>query len=554
MRVSSPIPAQTADALSTDEAALSVRTPVAFLDQQIDPATIFADHALLMESSVLVNVVMRAPWWPRGLGVRIDDVLRCNCEPTGGANRWITIRHADGRWDNEVGAWQRTGAHTSTAMLNVLMHAIRSEAAGMNAATMASMPEDGDALRMGFWTLEELADRARHVVERLPSRGRLQPNEHITVARPLTVRDSKDKTVSMLLGQIAGALGPWLQDRFLWERPIALEAGLKRRLLQLLEKAPNGVVWWLQANVAGDRIDVRFVDGLRAARETVLTLSPGLSHTAMWSLMDASEQPIKTLSRYHDLIESPAGDMRLSFEAPAGADPVRLLENVHPNGRILVAGHGKRSRAFDGTTAYSTDLVGDLSPEALADGLIQRGLRPDFAGTLVLFACEGASGAASTAERSYAERLRVVLAARGYHRLGITAFPGLARQHHTHPEVFPSETLRDLGQTNWFAREALRRAKEAAAMVRSDDPKESERAAKEQKFCQGQVDFYRRLEERVTTLGNLNTILLDESYQTVAVRDLRAHFGPVGPRMAAEISEELRKLGAVMPPEPKAPD
>ncbi|OWQ48240.1 hypothetical protein CDL60_06575 [Roseateles noduli] len=475
---------------------------------------------------------MNATWWPRGLGVQIDaGDRRTEVEPVDGARAWINLRLEQDRWESEANVYVLSPdpANDGEAFLTTLLAGIRSHVGGLDAAMVSRIPPDVQTLRKSFRDLSDRPPRSFMSVKNMPLPGALSAGEVLTPWKPLSDTTDIGRKVSAVSGEIAGCLGRAFKERFSWTRPLTLKQSAFDLLMKRLHRGDLEVdaCWRLEVNRDGKSIDLLVGSPEAPFRVgAVLRLKRALYESATWNAGALDSKICDVLNAQFGTVRALPDAMSVSSGVDIKADDASVLARIDSSGRIFVLGHGSTgAQTVDLAKDYAMLQLGELSPEALGDALIRRGLRRDFAGTIHLFACNSASGATRTA--SYAQALLAALAARGYKKLGVTGLPGLGQALCGYTQTFPCEISFECKKTVTSERQALDRAQRRRSEARTGgDQAAMTSAGKDVAYHLRQLSSYRRwLGVHHETL-NVETSLHRPEFNAAAVRDMWAYFGP----------------------------
>lgn len=400
---------------------------------------------------------MAAPWWPRGLGLQVDDhAERFQYEPPEGVRDWIRVRR--GNWDGSNPDWLGWSADAGYEYVTVvpclderefcsaLLRELRVQTSGLSSRAGRNFPADGWALRMEVRARTTPPD-VRCTRLPLPPVGAWAPGEVLSQPRA-TKLTGPDASASRqtVRAEVAALLGATLLHRFDWHDPVALAMEPFERLEAERSLKPEAALAWsLAVSSSGEDIELILHEG-KSQRPLGIVLPRGVHQQGTYffrpSISDSLER------QWEDDANLINGDCRRlgRVMVPVGAVDVSVdkpLAGIDPKGRLMVTGHGS-VRRVPGRPPYA-DALGGLGPDALASDLLAEGLPKDFAGSIHLSSCH--TGGAPGNSASYAHRLQEALAKRGFRGVTVAASPGVTRGSHRMRQVLPDHLVHGTGRT-----------------------------------------------------------------------------------------------------------
>lgn len=407
------------------------------------PAALAPAQAAQAQAAIeykMAALATSAPWWPRGLGLQVDDgALRHQFEPPEGARSWLQMEKAGSAWTAPGSVARhavRGGADLSSgvAFLGQLLYELKGHLRGLEPKALSRLPRDANEMLSTLANERPEVDsaaRARTIERGRPAQFR--PGE--TLSPPVAI--AVGASVEAVKADVAQRLGAVLLERFGWDHPTAIRPEPFERLTNALAQDGGRHTAW-SLRVAPDRGVTLKLHAGRTETELGAVLPPGphLSGAAIYRphMKDNLEGDWKRAAELYNGGQRPVGPFMLPMDMPVD-DPRRPLAGIDPQGRILVEGHGGVV-PLPGRLPLVLD-VGGHGPRSMARALIRQGLPKEFKGTVQLDACYSAQGLGT--QTSFAHRLQSALAAKGWKQVTVAGRPGVTRGLHNQAQTVPSE-------------------------------------------------------------------------------------------------------------------
>lgn len=442
--------------------------------------TVGADSAPLRHDIALR--AMSAPWWPRGVGLHVDEgVERLQYEPQEGVRDWIRIRrgmfdgsHAEGlAWSADEGFECRGDDVRLDGLLfsTALVCELRAQTGGLSSEAARKLPADGAALIRELRAGANLPLSQKVSWTRLPRPpvGAWMPGEVLSQPRTMgrTVSGAAAGSESVK-AEVASLLGATLLHRFDWHDPVAISPEPFQRLEAERSLNPEAVhAWSLAVSDSGEDIELILHEG-RARRSLGVVLPRGAHQQGTYVFRPRVSDDLQGPWEVHARLIHGACRRVGRVMVPVGAVDVpvgRPLAGIHPKGRLLVAGHG-HVWPVPGRLPYTSALAG-FGPDALVKELLAEGLPRDFAGSIHLASCNTGGGPGDTS--TYAHRLEKALARRGFRGVTVAAPPGAMHGSHRAMHVLPKHLVSGTGRTIRAARALIRNLEQERRRTDVDD-------------------------------------------------------------------------------------
>lgn len=452
-------------------AATSGDTPVA---PSQGPATQAVREAQRSGEFETARRCVGADWWPRGLGLHVDDAeLRHEFEPPEGARTWLQVERRPKGWSSEgTESTQLNGFAAlthGTAFARNLLQELRMHVGSLDPGGLRRLPRSGKELEEGVFDHEPVAGtapRTRTIAR--PTPGRLTAGEALSGRVPIDLaaygrggsnssevvaieggRDGKttlqrqagglfkggasERAAAAIQAETAQRLGAVLLQRFDWTRPITLEPEPFKALAQALaQPSLTGRSWSLRA--MSDRGDVQLVlHGLTGERSLGTVLKAGAHAQGVAIFRPRPDDNLACAAQQLAMRHNGSARLDDRFMLPASMSTARFgqrLAALDRDGRMIVHGHGAMEQNNGKVVAVGGKSAGQLAKELIAEGLPK-----DFKGTIFLDACGSLADAAGA--DGYAVRLRAELAAKGFDGVSVATRPGVMWGVHGRARTLP---------------------------------------------------------------------------------------------------------------------
>lgn len=475
-------------------------------------------------ASTAVASLMQARWWPRHLGVVIDQPDdRWHCEPKDGARTWLRLKETQDGWEDEQGnlVLKAPEGGTGDSFLGALLLGLRACVGGLDAKSVRQLPSNVDSLRASFAELmpvgptDAMVFRAPTVVP-----GALAAGEPLTALHPMPQGDLP-RTLATLKGEVARALGAALEERLSSRAPGALHAQVFEALGQQYPGGfPPGLSWTLRVNPAATAVDLLIFSGDDCVAGGAVSSLPPPSHAAVMDTDLTFSKGVRLFARHFQATPRPWRHPGHTARHGEGA-----LCDVPLQGSIYLLGHGGRHRPFIYGERFVITRAAGLSPQALARSLIDNGLPRQFSGTLFLEACN--AGGSGPHDDVYARRLLGALKARGFDKLSVAAPLGAAMLRGG-MVAMPTVVQMELPRTIAASRASL--ASAGAMLARAEQAGDTELAGIARRWKtheRSQLKTLRGLEAAFQErLPDVNGFIVSEQAEPLYTQNLRGHFGP----------------------------
>ncbi|WP_431103881.1 hypothetical protein [Roseateles noduli] len=250
-----------------------------------------------------------------------------------------------------------------------------------------------------------------------------QPGEKLGHQHPMPASGD----ARQLIGEVAAALGQSLQERYDWDRPVAIDSHAVAALLKSSQVQGKGDVQWeLKADARAENVLVVALSGGKpVAQARALDLSmtpPGMVILSLEPNDITIEVARRNLTDRYNAGGHTRGCLSLPEHLKHHAAAVRPLHGLPSQSRIMLVGHGRERSGRDPSTPFSNGELANMNVRQIADRLAKDGLQKSFAGTLYLESCSGGSGFGDGS--SFAQSLQAELFKRGYRQASVAGVPG----------------------------------------------------------------------------------------------------------------------------------
>ncbi|UXH76832.1 hypothetical protein [Roseateles amylovorans] len=385
---------------------------------------------------VLADALVQSGGWPQRYALGVDSgdgCIRDAVPEGGGARRVVVARQGEG-WTSASGPVRSTGAPAedfAQAALDGLEQMAAQDGVSAYAQHPPAAPPPPPKLQ-GALASFQLAAPPMHRPRVFGRAEVLTPPQSFTLADPTmpkAVPSRPGGRVEGLKADVAATLGRLLNERYQWARPVALDGRAFDRLAAKAASHTGGnLSWQLRVDKQGRHVELALHQGTRAlAAAPVLDLRRIASGATLMRMNvdDDLGRENDVLDDRFNAVSTRLGAVRAPMRQGLELDQDRTLKRLPARQPLVLIGHGDRLEDAPKGQPYRIDRLGDRSAEDIAELLAAQGLDKRYQGTIYLVGCGTASGFGSP--HAFADRLRTLLADKGYERLSVAGTPGAAR-------------------------------------------------------------------------------------------------------------------------------